>query len=496
MLFNSAEYLVLLAISVFAYWLIANHTFRLLVLLIASMVFYASWEPYLLLLLVGAILFNFWFALSSVLRTRLGLALIVFLNLAVLAYYKYTNFLLAAVGDLIQLVDGAFVSPNYSIALPIGISFFTFQMIGYVVDVRRGEVQAERSVIRFGVFISFFPQLIAGPICRANQFLPQLATPVTLSYARIAQGLLMIGTGLFLKVGIADNLSGYVDTVFDSTEPVAQSAALLATLGFGVQILCDFWGYSTMALGSAHLFGFSIPSNFDLPYIAQSLQSFWRRWHITLSFWLRDYLYISLGGNRSGSVRTYLNLIIVMVLGGLWHGASYNFIIWGLIHGLGLAAERLVTGYIAFEKSRFAIFRLGGALTRWLYTMFMVFLAWVFFRASDFSGAMHILMSISNFSDVWVLATKDYELIAFLGLFAVLMLPLHMLNEAGKNMNFYRHPEVPADRLPNPVAGRFAVADGALVLPSSAKIVLAFWLVCAGLILGSGESVPFIYFQF
>lgn len=494
MLFNSVEYVLLLAAAFTLYWTTTNQPFRLVVLLLASFVFYASWEPMLLILLIGAIAGNFYLVLSRLIGMSTGVAIIVAANLLVLGYYKYTNFLVSVASDLMQTLGLDGFSSSFSIVLPIGISFFTFQLIAYVIDVRRGIVEKETSLLRFGVFISFFPQLIAGPICRANQFLPQLRELKAFDGGRIAQGMLMIGVGLFLKTGIADNLAPYVDSVYSSPGDAGSTAATLATVAFGVQILCDFWGYSTIALGSAHLFGYSIPSNFDLPYVSASLQSFWRRWHITLSFWLRDYLYISLGGNRLSAVRTYVNLIIVMGLGGLWHGASYNFIIWGLIHGGVLAVERFF-GNLLRGRPRLLPTPIR-LLLGWFYTMVVVFVAWIFFRAEDLPTAIDVLATIMIFDLESLDSQTGWEAFGFVVLFAVTMVPLHMLNEAGSNMNFYRHPEVPGNLQPAPLEGAIAVRDGALVLPRVLKLVIAFWLVLAGVILGSGEAVPFIYFQF
>ncbi len=513
MLFNSIEYIILLAITVPCYWLARSLKARLVILLVSSAVFYASWEPAFLLLLFGLIIVNFFIVQARERSLKNILLVVVLLNLIILGYYKYTNFFLGMFKDVYSFFDASISLDKYSLILPLGISFFVFQLISYVVDVARGRIRKETSLLRFAVFIAFFPQLIAGPICRGDQLLPQLRTLQPFRKENLFQGILMFGVGLFLKVGIADSLAEYVDIVYSNTQAATQYSAILATTAFGVQILCDFWGYSTMALGVALMFGISIPANFDLPYISRSLQEFWRRWHITLSFWLRDYLYFPLGGNRKGNAKTLRNLVLVMGLGGLWHGASYNFIIWGLLHGSWLTVERILTRRVApsIFSSPNRIRQILFAPIGWATTMLVVFTAWVFFRAETLPQSTAILTSIFNGSHTWVSPVDAQITMKVLLIFIVTMIPLHWLNSAGLNTNFYKDTHdkhkkrdthgltgdgQPWSIAPVALSGSMRLSEGILILPCTAKVVISFWLISAALILGSGKTVPFIYFQF
>lgn len=286
-------------------------------------------------------------------------------NLGILGYFKYTNFLIGSW----NFTFGAGYDAVEGIFLPVGISFFTFQTMSYSIDIYRGQLTpiSEKakdwkslgsSLLDFAFFVSFFPQLVAGPIVRAAQFLPQISKKLSLNRMQMGQGFALIISGLFKKAVISDYISvNFVDRVFDSPEMYTGLENMLATYGYAVQIYCDFSGYSDMAIGLALLMGFQLPENFRLPYQARTLQEFWRRWHISLSTWLRDYLYISLGGNRRGKVRTYINLMITMLLGGLWHGAGWVFILWGGLHGIGLAIDRFLHKEMAFmQRASFRAF--------------------------------------------------------------------------------------------------------------------------------------------
>jgi alginate O-acetyltransferase complex protein AlgI len=414
MLFSSYTFLFqFLPATVLAFAAARRHSPRagILVLAGASLFFYGAWRPVYLLLLVASVAVNFGLGLrmEDPLRRRATGAFGVVLNLAVLCYFKYTNFIL----DSLNALTGAPL-PFVNIILPLGISFFTFQQIAYLVDVMRG-ARVERDIVSYTVFVSFFPHLIAGPLVHHAEMIPQFKRGRTgRSSVLAARGLAIFAAGLFKKVVIADNLAQFVSPVFahlDAGGGVTTSWAWLATLAYTLQIYFDFSGYSDMAIGLALLFGIRLPVNFRSPYKAASIIEFWRRWHITLSRFLRDYLYIPLGGNRLGEQRRYLNLMVTMLLGGLWHGAGWNFLIWGGLHGLYLCVNHLWHAWrgdkAAAGTKGFAIkglpikgLAIKGLATRgisWAITFFVVVIAWVFFRARSVDGAWQMLSGLFGF---------------------------------------------------------------------------------------------------
>lgn len=353
LLFSTAEFFVLFILFYGGYLaLLRKFNWRILYTLAFSLFFYYQSSGWFFFLLIASTLVDFGlghciYISKEKARKRFYLILSLVANLGMLGYFKYTNFLL---GSLNEIIGSNFAFQN--IFLPVGISFFTFQTLSYSIDIYRGQlvpltadITGWRSfwqrLLDFGFFVSFFPQLVAGPIVRASDFIPQIRRKPRLSKRAMGQAFLLIMGGLFKKAVISDYISiNFVDRVFESPMLYSGFENLLAAYGYAIQIYCDFSGYSDMAIGLALLMGFILPENFRRPYQAFSLQDFWRRWHISLSTWLRDYLYISMGGNRKGKRRTYLHLMVTMLLGGLWHGASWVFIIWGGLHGLGLAFER------------------------------------------------------------------------------------------------------------------------------------------------------------
>jgi D-alanyl-lipoteichoic acid acyltransferase DltB (MBOAT superfamily) len=393
MLFSSYTFLFqFLPVVALAFAAARRHSPRagILVLVGASLFFYGAWRPIYLLLLTASIAANFSLGLlmeDPLRRRAIGTAGVA-LNLALLCYFKYTNFIF----DSINMLTGAPL-PFMNIMLPLGISFFTFQQIAYLADVMRG-VPVERDILSYGLFVSFFPHLIAGPLVHHAEMIPQFKCERRgRSAVLAARGLAILAAGLFKKVVIADNLAQFVSPVFahlDAGGGVTTSWAWLATLSYTLQIYFDFSGYSDMAIGLALMFGIRLPVNFRSPYKALSIIDFWRRWHITLSRFLRDYLYIPLGGNRQGEQRRYLNLMLTMLLGGLWHGAGWNFLIWGGLHGLYLCVNRLWQGRraVAVSTGRFA------TIVSWSITFFAVVIAWVFFRARTLAGAWQMLAGL------------------------------------------------------------------------------------------------------
>ncbi len=363
MLFTAPAFFALLAAAVALHWALPWQRARLTVLLAASFYFYAFHHWPSLFLLIGFILFNYFAARA---QERFGhpllLPLAIAVNLLALGWFKYAAF----VAEIVQMVVPAPV-PRPPVFLPLGISFFTFQVVAYQIDVHRREVAAERSLLRFAVFKCFFAQLIAGPIVRAREFLPQLREKRRFDPEGFHQGLFLLAAGLALKIGVADVLAQFVTQDFSSPAGLATTEAWTGIYAFAFQLYADFWGYSTMAVGIALLFGLSLPLNFHTPYGAQSLQEFWRRWHVTLSSWFRDYLYIPLGGNRRRAGR---NLILTMALAGLWHGAGFTFVIWGLAHGAWLWIERKLRSRITLPRGLRIVLLFHG-----------VCLLWVLFRA-------------------------------------------------------------------------------------------------------------------
>jgi alginate O-acetyltransferase complex protein AlgI len=365
------------------------------VLIATSALFYGWHVPAYLLILGGTALLDYAVALAidrhplaarSARRRWLLVSLVT--NLGVLGLFKYGNFAGRALEDLATALGGSLRLPEIALVLPMGISFYTFQTLSYTVDVYRGQLAPVRSFSKFFLFVSFFPQLVAGPIVRASEFLPQVDRPRRLRLVVFYQGVWLLIGGFFLKMVCADNLAAYVDEHWAraSSADLDATFALWLAVMFSGQIFADFCGYSTIARGLGYLLGYRFPINFDAPYIAGSFKNFWERWHITLSRWLRDYLYLPLGGNRVSPVRTHVNLMAVMLLGGLWHGAAYTFIVWGAIHGACLVVERAV------GLHRDNVRRHPAARVAWfIVVQSAVLIAWIFFRSESMAGALGFL---------------------------------------------------------------------------------------------------------
>lgn len=403
MLFNSFEFLVFLPITLFLFLMLkrlANNELSLAFLVVASLFFYGWWNPYYLFLLVPSIILNYLAGkrLSSPNQKHKKLFLIgaISLNLASIAYFKYSNFFLTNINN----ITGAHFSVG-EILLPLAISFFTFQQIAYLVDSYKG-ITKEYNFTHYTLFVSFFPQLIAGPIVHHKDMLPQFA--ITLEHKKTLQnigiGLSIFAIGLFKKTVLADGIAVYATPVFLQAEsaPIDFFTAWGGALAYTFQLYFDFSGYSDMAIGIARMFGIILPLNFFSPYKATNIAEFWRRWHITLSTFLRDYLYIPLGGNRYGSFKRYQNLMITMLLGGLWHGAGWNFVIWGALHGSYLCVHQLWSNQIQpIAKGRCIAVR---KIFSWIVTFSCIVFAWVFFRASDFSSALNILSGMVGLNGI------------------------------------------------------------------------------------------------
>jgi alginate O-acetyltransferase complex protein AlgI len=379
-------------------------------LLVASLIFYAWHVPAYLLVLMASTTVDYVAgrAIGALdpadrLRRRAYLIASLVANLGLLAFFKYGSFVARAAEDVAALVGRELRLPELAVVLPMGISFYTFQALSYTIDVYRGHLPPERSFSRFVLFISFFPQLVAGPIVRATEFLPQMPRPRRLRLRVFYHGTWLLIVGFFLKMVCADNLAAYVDEHWarGAREDTDSTFCLWLSLMFSGQIFADFAGYSTIAQGLGYLLGYRLPLNFNAPYLAATFKSFWERWHITLSRWLRDYLYVPLGGNRGSRARTYVNLLLVMLLGGLWHGAAYTFIVWGAIHGLCLAVER------ALGLHRGHAQRPWPARVAWFAVVqAAVLVAWIFFRSDTLAEATTFVANLAGgawtLPDAWM----------------------------------------------------------------------------------------------
>ncbi|PCJ57483.1 MAG: membrane-bound O-acyltransferase family protein [Planctomycetota bacterium] len=397
MLFNSYIFILFFIIIFLIYNIKFPWKIKKIILLIGSYIFYAAWIPSFTLILIFSTLVDWLvakriFSCKSTLKRRIYLCVSLTSNLGLLFYFKYSQF---AVDSYIELnrMFGIEISPmQLGIILPIGISFYTFQTLSYTFDIYLKRMEPTKSILDFALFVSFFPQLVAGPIVRANNFLIQCISARIITFQKIGWGVTLFIYGLFLKSAIADGIfAPLAEQLYSSHVSPLPIAAWTGTISFAGQIFCDFAGYSTCAIGLAMILGFELPDNFARPYGALGFSDFWRRWHISLSTWLRDYLYIPLGGSRKGKFLTYRNLLITMVLGGLWHGAAWNFLIWGLLHGLLLMIERL--SIFLFKGFTFWKSIIGKSII-WIMTFSGICFTWVFFRADDFTEAYGICLAM------------------------------------------------------------------------------------------------------
>ena len=400
MLFDSALFLWFFAAVFVVYWGVSRFpSVRIAWLLVASYAFYAAWNVELLALIVGSTLLDFYVGRAlhrsedAAVRTR-WLLVSLCANLGLLSLFKYGNFVLSSVQGVLDAAAVGATLPVLDLVLPVGISFYTFQTLSYTIDIYRRRLEPTNNLLHFALFVSFFPQLVAGPIVRASEFLHQIPQRAVPDAAREGAGLFLIARGLTKKIVFADYLAtSLVDRVFDNPELYSSVEILFAVYGYAVQIYCDFSGYSDVAIGAAMLLGFKLPENFRRPYGAADLQDFWRRWHITLSTWLRDYLYIPLGGNRGGTWGTYRNLAITMLLGGLWHGAAWTFVVWGALHGAALGVVRMVQRrWPPVREGQGGLRRMVGVVV----TFHFVCFCWIFFRARSFENAGDVLAGLAR----------------------------------------------------------------------------------------------------
>jgi D-alanyl-lipoteichoic acid acyltransferase DltB (MBOAT superfamily) len=400
MLFNSFAFALLFGILFPSYWLLSRWPRAQNVLLLAAAYyFYSRWDFRFLSLLIISTVMDYacglWVAREEDPRRRKAVvALSMALNLGMLGFFKYYNFFADSLHEALARAGLSFSLWHLQVALPIGISFYTFQSMSYVIDVYRREIPPTRNLVQFAAFVSFFPHLVAGPIMRPTTLLPQVASPRRFDLPQVYQGAFLIFCGLLKKVVVADNLAPIVDDLFGRWQTLDGGSALLAVYAFAFQIYGDFSGYTDMARGISKCLGFELSLNFNLPYLATSPRDFWTRWHISLSQWLRDYLYISLGGSRGGTLRTYRNLMLTMILGGLWHGAAWTFILWGVYQGVLLVAHRIAEPLLRRFDPIDPVERACWTGLRIVATFHMVCLGWLIFRARSLEQALGMLSAI------------------------------------------------------------------------------------------------------
>ena len=473
LLFNSGFFLFLFSGFLWLYIALSptDRPKMIYVILFSLYFYYKSSGEYFVLLLIAVIvdftLAKLIFGTSVQWQKKVFIVITLLVNLGMLGYFKYTNFLF----DTYFSFTGREFAPM-DIFLPVGVSFFTFQSLSYTLDVYRGHLKPVNNIIDYAFFVTFFPQLVAGPIVRASEFLPQIHKPTIVTKEMFGRAVFLIGCGLFKKAVISDYISiNFVDRVFESPALYSGLENLFAVYGYALQIYCDFSGYSDMAIGIALLLGFQFPLNFDSPYQSKNITEFWRRWHISLSRWLKDYLYISLGGNRKGKIRTYINLMITMLLGGLWHGASWRFIIWGGLHGAALAIHKMYRN--SNRRIEITVPRQLAPIFNILLTFHFVCFCWIFFRATSIEAVGQMLDQIFFHFNARIL----FEFIIGYKLVVMFMTLGYILHFLPKQTEFSFQEKI--------THAHFAF-----------KVIWMVAIIALVIQTKSAEIQPFIYFQF
>jgi alginate O-acetyltransferase complex protein AlgI len=477
MLFNSLEFIIYFPIVVAFYFAIAPK-YRWILLLLASYYFYMCWNYKYIILIITSTIIDYIAGLHIYKekikwkrKTYLLLSLIT--NLGLLFSFKYFNFFSDSLNFIFDKINVMHHLPELNVLLPVGISFYTFQTLSYTIDVYRGAKEPEKHFGLFALYVAFFPQLVAGPIERSTRLLPQMHMQFKFDYNRIKNGILQMCWGFFKKVVIADRLAEYVNLVYNNADSYGGTHYIIATVFFAFQIYCDFSGYSDIAIGSASIMGFELMRNFKRPYLSHSIREFWQRWHISLSTWFRDYLYIPLGGNRVVKWRWYYNLFITFLISGLWHGANWTFIIWGALHGFYLIFAIWTKGLR--DKINTAVFGKNQFLYNFsqiILTVFLAWFAWIFFRANTIEDAFFIIKNIFASSSISInlFTFKSDFYISF-----VLIVVLIVIEIMEERMQLYNKLK-------------------SLVRPI--KWILLILLLLSIVILGKWESIDFLYFQF
>lgn len=493
MLFNSLEFLIFFPIVVTVYFILP-FKFRWVWLLFTSYFFYMYWNLKYGILLAAITLISYVFGLllenlnkhakASEGKRKVWVVLSFILILSSLVFFKYFNFAADTVSYLMSLFNISWQKPRFNIILPVGISFYTFQALSYIMDVYRGDVKAQRNIGKYALYIAFFPQLLAGPINKAKHFLPQFEIEHSFDYDRVKKGLLLMLWGYFQKLIIADRLAILVNTVYDNPTAYRGFEIILATVFFAIQIYCDFSSYSDMARGAGLIMGFQLVKNFERPFFGKSIQDFWRRWHISLTSWFRDYLYFPLGGSRVSKGKRYRNIMIIFLVSGLWHGAGWTFVLWGALQGLYQILGMELKPFWDYIINKLHIDR--DSFSHRLVQCFIVFIlvdfSLIFFRANSFNDAIYLIKNIFVYNP-WIffdksiytlgLDQKDFNL-ALISIGILLMVDL-----------LRRSPDLPEKIAKQNIAFRWSLYFGAL-----------FAILIFG-IYGSGyNAIKFIYFQF
>ena len=471
MLFNSLIFLVFFPVVCIIYWVLP-HKFRTIFLLIASYYFYMNWEPVFALLLLFSS-FTTWICgkyigkISEKKKKKIILVICLLSNLLILFIFKYADFVSQTINYFFEMTHVRMYIPPMGVLLPVGISFYTFQALGYTIDVYRGKIEPAKNIIVFFTFVSFFPQLVAGPIERAKNLLPQFHFKHKFNPEIFIEGIKLMLWGYFMKLCVADRVSPYVDAVYNNYLQHNGSSLLLGTFFFSFQIFCDFAGYSMIAIGVAKCMNFELMQNFNRPYLAKSIKTFWRRWHISLSTWFMDYLYIPMGGSRCSLPRHLFNLFITFLVSGIWHGANWTFILWGAFHGTFLIFGVLINKF--FPK--FTILPKVRGILGIVFTFILVMFTWVFFRANNITAAFEILNKI--FTDPGNLYRGEGIPDLLLGLFCIFLL---VFKEIKDELNLKIH---------------FIHNKNNIVSTISMALMICFILLSAAFTGGA-----FIYFQF
>lgn len=494
MLFNSLDFLIFFPIVVLIYFIIPRKI-RYIWLLVASYYFYMCWNTKYALLIGISTLITY---ISGLIigkcqkgwSKKLVVALSFISNLGILVFYKYFDFILENINVVLGKCDMQLVSNPFDIILPVGISFYTFQALSYTVDVYRKEIEPEKNPLKYALFVSFFPQLVAGPIERSKNLLNQMKNIENIkiwNYDRVANGFILMVFGMFQKMVIADRVSIFVDSVYNNLHAVGTMETVFAAIGFSIQIYCDFAAYSTIAIGAAKVMGFELMENFDTPYFAASIKEFWRRWHISLSSWFKDYLYIPLGGNRKGKIRKYFNLMVTFLVSGLWHGASWNYVIWGGLHGIYQVFGEILA---PVRKKLVKVFKVNDGVFSYklgqiLFTFSLTSLTWVFFRAETIREALYFFKRMFMVWNPWVFFNEglyEYGLdrvevnILFAALFVLLLVEL---------LKYFKRQRISEFLMEQNLWFRWIVVIGMIV----ACVVYGEYGI-------SFDSNQFIYFQF
>lgn len=488
MIFNSFTFVIFfIVVTVLYFWLPYKHRWKML--LVASYIFYMSWNAKYALLLLASTLVTYLSGLAIVnypKHKKLAVALSVMLNIIILFVFKYANFSIDIFNGILKWFGSSTEVSYLNLLLPVGISFYIFQALSYTIDVYKGRVEVERNFFFYALFVSFFPQLVAGPIEKASHLLPQLKKNFDFNFDRARDGLQLIIWGMFKKVVIANRLAIYVDQVYNNVESFGSIPLAMSSIMFAFQIYCDFSGYSDIAIGIAKIMGYDLMRNFNRPYFSRSLGEFWHRWHISLSTWFQQYLYIPLGGNRVSVPRHYFNLFFTFLVSGLWHGANWTFVAWGALHGSVLVLENI------FKKIKHPAVKRGSLLDGikivWVFTI--VVFAWIFFRANSFSDAIyvikHIIIDIDDFfvANNWIEFFNGLNFVTFnntvthaiintLTIFSVLLLiVVQLLHKDDTIVDYLNHK------------------------PRYVRWIFNYIIIIVFLMAGLFDNTQFIYFQF